>query len=87
MAHKEGDFVRHRARPEWGVGRIGRLSGDNLEIQFQDHVRLLKTLVAEPHLIEHEPTSIRAHHPRRRQNVQVVHVKRRRGWTAQLPPV
>ena len=50
MAHKEGDFVRHRARPEWGVGRIGRLSGDNLEIQFQDHVRLLKTNVAEPHL-------------------------------------
>jgi Protein of unknown function (DUF3553) len=50
MAHKEGDFVRHRARPEWGVGRVGRLSGDNLEIHFQDHVRLLKTGVAEPHL-------------------------------------
>jgi Protein of unknown function (DUF3553) len=50
MAHKEGDFVRHRERPEWGVGRISRVSGDNLEIAFQDHVRMLKTAIADPHL-------------------------------------
>lgn len=50
MAHKEGDYVRHRERPEWGVGRVSRVSGDNVEIHFQDHIRLLKTAIAEPHL-------------------------------------
>jgi Protein of unknown function (DUF3553) len=50
MPLKEGDFVRHRERPEWGVGRVSRVSGDNMEVHFQDHVRMLKTAIAEPHL-------------------------------------
>jgi len=50
MAHKEGDYIRHRERPAWGVGRVSRVSGDNMEIHFQDHIRLLNTAIAGPHL-------------------------------------
>jgi hypothetical protein len=50
MAHKEGDYVRHRERPAWGVGRVSRVSGDNLEVHFQDHIRLLNAAIAAPHL-------------------------------------
>ena len=49
MAFKEGGFVRHRARPEWGVGRIDRLAGDNILIQFRDAARTLNRVIAEPH--------------------------------------
>ena len=49
MAFKEGGYVRHRARPEWGVGRIDRLSGDNVDIQFRDAIRTLNRAIAEPH--------------------------------------
>ncbi|MGH9384210.1 MAG: DUF3553 domain-containing protein [Vicinamibacterales bacterium] len=52
MAYKEGGFVRHRARPEWGVGRIDRLAGDNLLIQFREAARTLNRAIAEPYLDE-----------------------------------
>ena len=50
MAYKEGDYVRHGERPTWGVGRIGRVMGEKVEIHFQDQVRLLDMSIAGPHL-------------------------------------
>ena len=31
---KEGDFLRHRGKPEWGTGRVVSVSGDKIQIRF-----------------------------------------------------
>jgi transcription elongation factor GreA-like protein len=44
----EGDFVRHRARPEWGVGQILRRIEDRLDVQFPHGLVALKLSIAGP---------------------------------------
>lgn len=41
-----GDFVRHSARPEWGIGRVLRRAGERLDVQFQHGLVALKLSVA-----------------------------------------
>jgi hypothetical protein len=31
---KEGDFLRHRSKPEWGTGKVVWISGDKIEVRF-----------------------------------------------------
>lgn len=31
---KEGDFLRHRSKPEWGTGRVVSISGDKIQVRF-----------------------------------------------------
>lgn len=35
-AIKEGDLVRHSAKPEWGVGKALRVRGDTVDVFFAD---------------------------------------------------
>lgn len=49
---KEGSYVRHRGAPEWGVGRILRVGGDDIQIEFRGRSRTLKLAVASQHLEE-----------------------------------
>jgi transcription elongation factor GreA-like protein len=48
MQMDEGDFVRHRARPEWGIGQVLRRGDDRLDVQFPHGLVALKMSVAAP---------------------------------------
>jgi hypothetical protein len=52
-----GDFVRHRARPEWGVGQVLLRTDDQVHIRFTHAVVRLKLPVAGIHL---EPVTAKA---------------------------
>lgn len=48
MHMDEGDFVKHRARPEWGIGQILRRGDDRLDVQFPHGLVALKLSIAAP---------------------------------------
>jgi len=51
MAFKEKAVVRHKLRPEWGVGRILTRTGDYLQIDFTaGGLKKLKAEIADEHL-------------------------------------
>jgi hypothetical protein len=31
---KEGEYLKHRSKPEWGTGKIVSISGDKIEVRF-----------------------------------------------------
>ena len=47
---REGDYVRHRAAPAWGVGRILSVSQEDIHVQFDHGAMKLKAAIARPHL-------------------------------------
>jgi len=50
MALDEGDFIRHRARPDWGIGQIRSRRDDRIDVQFARGLVALKLSVAEAFL-------------------------------------
>lgn len=46
----EGDFTRHRARPEWGIGQIRQRRDDRIDVQFSHGLVPLKLSIASPFL-------------------------------------
>jgi hypothetical protein len=52
----QGDFIRHKVRPEWGIGHILRRSEDRIDVQFQHGLVALKLSVANNFL---EPVTAR----------------------------
>jgi hypothetical protein len=42
----QGDYVSHRARPDWGVGEVLTRSGDRLQVQFQHGLVTLDNKIA-----------------------------------------
>jgi hypothetical protein len=50
MALDEGDFIRHRARPDWGIGQIRSRRDDRIDVQFAKGLVALKLSVAEAFL-------------------------------------
>jgi hypothetical protein len=50
----QGQFIRHRARPEWGIGQILRRADDRIDVQFQHGLVTLRLSIAANHL---EPVS------------------------------
>lgn len=50
MALDEGDFIRHRARPDWGIGQIRSRRDDRIDVQFSRGLVALKLSVAEAFL-------------------------------------
>jgi hypothetical protein len=52
----QGDYIRHKVRPEWGIGHILRRSDDKIDVQFQHGLVMLKLSVAGGFL---EPVSAR----------------------------
>jgi hypothetical protein len=49
-----GAFVRHRVRPEWGIGQVLLRTDDQIAVRFPHAVVRLKLAVAASHL---EPVS------------------------------
>jgi hypothetical protein len=51
MPVKEKAIVRHKLRPEWGVGRVLLRSDEYLQIDFSaGGLKKLKTAIADEHL-------------------------------------
>jgi hypothetical protein len=51
MPFKEKAIVRHRLRPDWGVGRVLLRSDEYLQIDFTaGGLKKLKTVIADEHL-------------------------------------
>ena len=51
MAFKEKALVRHKLRPEWGVGRVLTRTDEYLQIDFSAAgLKKLKTAIADDHL-------------------------------------
>lgn len=48
MMMKEGTYVKHRTRTEWGVGCVLHRSADRAQVQFDHGLVLLDLRVAEP---------------------------------------
>lgn len=46
----QGDFLRHRARPEWGIGQVLVKSDDRLDVQFSHGLVPLKLSVANAYI-------------------------------------
>lgn len=46
----QGDFIRHRARPEWGIGQVLRRTEDRIDVQFPHGLVPLKLSVAQSHI-------------------------------------
>jgi hypothetical protein len=44
----KGDFVRHRARPDWGIGQVLVRTEDRIDVQFAHGLVPLKLSVAGP---------------------------------------
>ena len=42
----QGQFIRHRARPEWGIGQILRRADDRIDVQFQHALVTLRLSIA-----------------------------------------
>jgi Protein of unknown function (DUF3553) len=43
---KQGDYLRHRARPEWGIGQILVKEEDRIHVQFAHGLVPLKLSIA-----------------------------------------
>lgn len=51
MPFKEKSLVRHKLRPEWGVGRVLSRTDEYLQIDFSAAgLKKLKTVIADEHL-------------------------------------
>jgi hypothetical protein len=46
----QGDFIRHRAKPEWGIGQVLLRTEDRIDVQFPHGLVLLKLSIAGPHI-------------------------------------
>jgi hypothetical protein len=43
---KEGDFLRHRGKPEWGIGKVTSVSSEKIQIRFAHAPVTLKLDIA-----------------------------------------
>lgn len=51
-----GNFVRHPARPEWGVGQVQSVIGDRVTVNFEDAGKVLvNTAVVELEILAGPP--------------------------------
>ena len=46
----EGDFLRHRGKPEWGTGKVVAADADKIQLRFSHGPVTLKLAVAGPML-------------------------------------
>jgi transcription elongation factor GreA-like protein len=51
MAYKIGDYLRHKASPQWGVGKVQDVDSTTIVIDFgPDGTKKLRVSYAEHHL-------------------------------------
>jgi len=64
MPFKEKAIVRHRLRPEWGVGRVLMRTDEYLQIDFSaGGLKKLKTSIADEHLEAPSAEEVKAFKP------------------------
>ena len=64
MPFKEKAIVRHRLRPDWGVGRVLMRSEEYLQIDFTaGGLKKLKTVIADEHLLAATDDEFKASKP------------------------
>ena len=64
MPFKEKSIVRHRLRPDWGVGRVLMRSEEYLQIDFTaGGLKKLKTVIADEHLLAATDDEFKASKP------------------------
>ena len=64
MPFKEKAIVRHRLRPDWGVGRVLLRSEEYLQIDFTGGgLKKLKTIIADEHLLAATDDEFKASKP------------------------
>jgi hypothetical protein len=64
MPFKEKAIVRHRLRPDWGVGRVLLRSEEYLQIDFTaGGLKKLKTVIADEHLLAASDDEFKASKP------------------------
>lgn len=64
MPFKEKAIVRHRLRPDWGVGRVLLRSEEYLQIDFTaGGLKKLKTVIADEHLLAATDDEFKASKP------------------------
>jgi hypothetical protein len=47
---QQGEYLRHRARPEWGIGQVLTRGEDRIDVQFGHALVALKLSVASIYL-------------------------------------
>lgn len=50
MAVDAGQYVRHRSRPEWGIGKVEGNNGESVFVRFGDQLKTIKISFAEQFL-------------------------------------
>ena len=45
---EQGHYVRHRVRPDWGIGQVLLRTEDRIEVQFAHGLVALKLAIAAP---------------------------------------
>ena len=64
MPFKEKALVRHKLRPDWGVGRVLLRSDEYLQIEFSAAgLKKLKTSIADEHLEAPSADEVKAFKP------------------------
>jgi hypothetical protein len=64
MPFKEKALVRHKLRPDWGVGRVLLRSDEYLQIEFSaGGLKKLKTSIADEHLEAPSADEVKAFKP------------------------
>ena len=74
MAIDAGQHVRHRSRPEWGVGKVEGTNGESVFVRFGDQLKTIKISFAEQFLQPVTAEELAAAKPAARAGPAVGHI-------------
>lgn len=66
MAFDPGQSVRHRSRPEWGIGKVEGGNGESVFVRFGDQLKTIKISFAEEFLTPVSAEELEAAKPKER---------------------
>ena len=66
MALAAGNSVRHRSRPEWGIGKVEGGNGESVFVRFGDQLKTIKVSFAEEFLTPVSAEELEAAKPKER---------------------
>lgn len=66
MAIDAGRHVRHKTRPEWGIGKVEGTNGESVFVRFGDQLKTIKISFAEQFLEPVTAEELAASRPKER---------------------
>jgi len=66
MAIEAGQYVRHRSRAEWGIGKVEGTNGESVFVRFGDQLKTIKISFAEQFLEPVTAAELEASKPKER---------------------